>query len=161
VLGFSGMRMNGTGGTGRWYLSLLWVGMQECFKFYFPEGYDVDPLFNVFRRYINYCTHHKWMNNHDYYARSFCWIKFLQWIMVLCFWLGNKRSLPRLLFFTLNSINSLDELIDQLSLQEDESRLQFVKRIPLSSAGQGSTVTGIIRLCRRDRYMQFCLNLQK
>jgi len=139
------------------------LGCRNVSKFYFPEGYDVDPLFNVFRRYINYCTHHKWMNNHDYYRSVFLLNQIPAMDNGFVLLTGNKAiaSPPAVLYFEF--YHSLDELIDQLSLQEDEIQVTVCKKeIPLSSCRPGQAQSpGLSDYADGIDTMQFLLDLQK
>jgi hypothetical protein len=96
------------------------LGCRNVTKLYFPEGYDVQPLFAAFRRYLNYCQHHKWMNNHDYYRSIFLLNQVPAMDNGFLLLTENKliASPPAVLYF--EYYQDLENLIDQLSLQMDE-----------------------------------------
>jgi hypothetical protein len=114
------------------------LGCRNVSKLYFPVGYDVQPLFTAFRRYINYGTHHKWINNHDYYRSIFLLNQVPALDNGFVLLTENKAiaSPPAVLYY--EYYFDFDGLVKQLSHQLDEIQVVVSKRtIPLPSCLPG------------------------
>jgi Acyl-CoA reductase (LuxC) len=114
------------------------LGCRNVSKLYFPVGYDFAPLFNAFRRYISFSTHHKWMNNHDYYRSVFSLnqIPALDNGFVLLTENTAIASPPAVIYYEYYS--NLNDLTDQLCLQKDEIQVAVCKNeIPIASCRPG------------------------
>ena len=99
------------------------LGCRNVSKLYFPEGYDVAPLFKAFERYRHFAAHHKWMNNHDYYRSIFLLnqIPSLDNGFVLMTENELIGSPPAVLYYEYYS--DLDNLTSKLSLQQNEIQI--------------------------------------
>jgi len=103
------------------------LGCRNVSKLYLPDNYDFEPLFKAFLKYRNYSTHHKWMNNYDYYRSVFLLnqIPTLDNGFVL---LNENRAIsspPAVLYYEF--YNSIPELSKQLSTQSDEIQVIVCK----------------------------------
>jgi hypothetical protein len=108
------------------------LGCRNVSKLYFPVGYDVQPLFTAFRKYIRYGTHHKWMNNHDYYRSVFLLNQVPALDNGFVLMTENKAiaSPPAVIYFEYYS--DFDDLLKQLSGQVEEIQMAVCKReVPL------------------------------
>ncbi len=139
------------------------LGCRNVSKLYFPTGYDVTPLFNAFRRYIKFSTHHKWMNNHDYYRSVFLLnqIPTLDNGFVLLTENTAIASPPAVIYY--EYYTNMDHLLDQLTLQKDELQVTVCKReIPLFSCRPGyAQAPGLSDYADGVDTMQFLLSLNK
>lgn len=114
------------------------LGCRNVSKIYFPEGYDVEPLFKAFHRYINYCTHHKWMNNHEYYRSIFLLNQVPALDNGFALLTENKAiaSPPSVIYY--EYYRDKGELLDQLALKQDEMQVVVCKEeVPFSCCRPG------------------------
>jgi len=139
------------------------LGCRNVSKLYFPAGYDVEPLFNAFQRYINFSTHHKWMNNHDYYRSVFYLNQIPAQDNGFVLLTENKAiaSPPAVIYYEYYA--NPDDLSDQLSLQKDEIQVTVCKNdIHLSSCLPGhAQAPGLSDYADGVDTMQFLLGLHK
>jgi hypothetical protein len=138
-------------------------GCRNVSKLYFPAGYDVAPLFDAFRRYSGFSTHHKWMNNHDYYRSVFLLNQIHALDNGFVLLTENKAiaSPPAVIYY--EYYTNLDDLMDQLSLQKDEIQVTVCKKeIPLSSCRPGhAQAPGLSDYADGIDTMQFLLGFHK
>jgi hypothetical protein len=114
------------------------LGCRNVSKLYFPKGYDVEPLFKAFHRYIHYCTHHKWMNNHDYYRSIFLLNQVVALDNGFALLTENKAiaSPPSVIYY--EYYRKKNELLDQLAMKQDELQVVVCKEeVPFSSCLPG------------------------
>jgi hypothetical protein len=139
------------------------LGCRNVSRLYFPAGYDVEPLFNAFRRYINFSLHHKWMNNHDYYRSVFLLNKTPAMDNGFMLLTENNAiaSPPAVLYY--GYYTNMEELLGELSMQKDEIQVAVCKKeIPLSSCRPGQAQSpGLSDYADGIDTMQFLLGLLK
>jgi hypothetical protein len=139
------------------------LGCRNVSKLYFPAGYNVEPLFNAFRRYLYFSMHHKWMNNHDYYRSVFLLNQISALDNGFVLLTENKAiaSPPAVLYY--EYYTNMEDLLDELSIQKDEIQVAVCKKdIPLSFCQPGQTqVPGLSDYADGIDTMQFLLGLQK
>jgi hypothetical protein len=139
------------------------LGCRNVSKLYFPAGYDVAQLFNAFLRYSHYSTHHKWMNNHDYYRSVFLLnqIPALDNGFVLLTENKTIASPPAVIYY--EYYTNLGDLTDQLSLQKDEIQVVVCKKeIPPVSCRPGKAQgPGLQDYADGVDTIQFLLSLNK
>ncbi len=139
------------------------LGCRNVSKFYFPAGYNVEPLFNAFRHYLNFSMHHKWMNNHDYYRSVFLLNQIPALDNGFVLLTENKAiaSPPAVLYY--EYYTNRKDLLDELSMQKEEIQVAVcIKEIPLSSCRPGQAqVPGLSDYADGIDTMQFLLGLHK
>ena len=103
------------------------LGCRNISKLYLPDNYNFEPLFKAFLKYRNYSTHHKWMNNYDYYRSVFLLNQILTLDNGFVLLTENKgiSSPPAVLYYEF--YKSLTDLSDQLSSQPDEIQVIVCK----------------------------------
>ncbi len=138
------------------------LGCRNVSKLYVPEGYDFEPLFDAFQRYLSFSTHHKWMNNHDYYRSVFQ----LNQIPVMdngfVLLMENKAiaSPPSVLYY--EYYTDINQLLDQLLVKQNEIQVTVCKKeIPLYSCQPGKAQTpGLSDYADGIDTMKFLLGLR-
>jgi len=139
------------------------LGCRSVSKLYFPAGYDFVPLIDAFSRYKNLSTHHKWMNNHDYYRSVFLLNQIPSLDNGFVLLTENKAiaSPPAVLYY--EYYENLDGLIGLLSRQKEEIQVMVCKNeVPLYSClPGGAQAPGLSDYADGVDTMRFLLSLHK
>ena len=139
------------------------LGCRNISKLYFPAGYNVEPLLNAFRRYINFSMHHKWMNNHDYYRSVFLLNQIPALDNGFVLMTENKAiaSPPAVLYY--EYYKDMKDLLDELSMQKDEIQIVVCKKeipLPFCRPGQAQS-PGLSDYADGIDTLQFLFGLHK
>ncbi|MCX6248312.1 MAG: acyl-CoA reductase [Bacteroidetes bacterium] len=139
------------------------LGCRNVSKIYFPAGYDMGPLFSAFHRYVSFSTHHKWMNNHDYYRSIFLLNQIPSLDNGFMILTENKAiaSPPAVLYY--EYYEDMDTILEQLSFQKEEIQVAVCKKnIPFPSCRPGQAQKpGLADYADGMDTLQFLLGLSK
>lgn len=139
------------------------LGCRNVSKLYLPAGYDVSGLFRAFQRYSDYASHHKWMNNHDYYRSVYILnqIPALDNGFVLMTENPGIASPPAVIYYEYYS--NRDELLNQLIQSKEEMQVAVSNKIlPFSFSLPGfAQFPGLSDYADGVDTMEFLLSLPK
>ncbi len=139
------------------------LGCRNVSKLYLPHGYKFEPLFNSFRRYESFFSHHKWMNNHDYYRSIFLLNQTPALDNGFVILTANQAiaSPPAVLYYEYYS--NMDDLLYKLSLQRDEIQVIVCKKeLPVNTCLPGEAQKPVLSdYADGIDTMQFLLGLNK
>jgi len=139
------------------------LGCRNVSKLFIPKGYNFDPLFKSFHRYLHFSVHNKWMNNHDYYCSVYQLNQISAYDNGFVILTENNAiaSPPAVIYF--EYYLKMEDLVTRMTLQEDEIQVIICKKeIPFSSVLPGfAQIPGLSDYPDGIDTMKFLLDIRK